>query len=232
MKRKVITLMGAALLTPVLLFSGVAAIEGSSTSGSSTTTTTTTSGSTQTEKSDDKGMLERLAARKAERKTKLTAIEQKHLQTVCKSAQGKASSTEAKVKGLSTSRTEIYKNLTTRLNELVTKLQTKNVDVTQLQSEITQLKTLIGTFNTDMATYKQDVTDLVALDCNSDPVAFKASLDTARIDRDKAIADSAAIKAYVGTIKVTLQGIRSQLASTEDTTTPTSPATPKTKESK
>ena len=204
-------------MAPTLAYATVAAQ--SSTGGTDSTTTSSGSSATttNTQSSDDtKGLADRLAARKAALKTKLSAVQSDHLKNVCKSAQGKATSTDSKVKGLATSRTQVYANITSKLNDLVTKLQAKNVDVTQLKAEITSLQSQITTFNTDLATYKQDVSDLVAMDCASDPTAFQASLDTARAARDKVLQDSTAIKTYVdGTIKPTLQQIRAQLAKTE-----------------
>lgn len=187
-----------------------------------TTTKPSDDTSTTTSTDDSAGRADRVAKRKSETKTKQTTAQQKRIQGVCKAAQGKATSTQARIKGLETSRGEVYKNLLRRLTEAQTKLQAKGLDTAELQTEITSLQTQVTTFQTDITAYKQAVGDLVALDCVADPTGFQVSLDAARAQRDKLQQESTAIKAYVtGTIKPTLKKLRDEVAKTETTTEPT-----------
>jgi hypothetical protein len=200
--KTVVRLFFASLLATPLMGVGIVAAQEAGTTTENTTTTTT---QTETSVNDKTALQERLTKRKAELKTKLTALQQKRLQERCKSSQGKLSSISGRIKGLETSRGEVYTNLVNRLTKLSDRLNTQGVDVTELNTEITNLKALIETFNTDLAAYKQAVSDLAAMDCASDATAFKASLDAARTAREKTAADAAAIKAYVQeTIKPTL----------------------------
>ena len=230
MKRIIKLAMGAGLIAPLLLFS-VAAAHGSDDAINNDTTkvaeTTTTSSDTSTEQQNEQeiedtakdttALSARLEARKAALKTKLSAAETLRIKNKCATAQGNLSSVRGRIKGIETSRAQVYANLTDRLTSLSGKLSDQGVDVTTLNSEITELKAKIATFQTDLTAYKQAVTDLAAMDCKSDPTAFKASLDTARTALAKVKTDGEAIKTYVNdTIKATIKDIRAQLAKQSD----------------
>ncbi|HSX45086.1 MAG TPA: hypothetical protein VLF39_03205 [Candidatus Saccharimonadales bacterium] len=175
--------------------------------------TMTGSNQTSTDTTTEKTMEDRITQRKAEFKTKLTTLQQNRVKLRCKQAQGGGiKSLDGRIKGLQTSRKEVYTNLVDRLNKLVDKLKTKGIDTTKLESEITVIKGKIDTFNNDLATYKQDVGDLKDLNCSSDPVGFKASLESTRTERQTLVNDGKAIKDYVkNTIKPTLKDIRGQI---------------------
>ncbi len=216
MQRFLRILVVLSLLTPALSLS-VAAVqaEGSSTSSQAQTATTTT----DTETADDtpQGTLaDRMNQNKSAFKENLTKAAQTALKTRCKAAQGLLSSLSGRIKGIQTSRNEVYTNIVDHLTSLQTKLQNKDVDTTELQAEIATLQTKITTYKTDLTAYKQAVADLAAMDCASDPAAFKSTLDAARAAREKVAKDSADIKAYVtDTIKPTLVKIRTTLEANE-----------------
>jgi chromosome segregation ATPase len=193
-------------------------------SGTTTNTTTTTAPvTTSTEQTsqggdDAKSIADRVEKRKTELKIKLSTIEKTRIKAKCKASQGLLSSEKGRIKGIETSRSEVYKNLLNRLNDLSDRLKAKGVDTTDLNNDITALKTKIDTFNTDLTAYKQAVSDLAGMDCATDPDGFKASLETARTALKKVNDDATAIRTYLtGTIKPLLQTIRSQLAKTEGT---------------
>jgi hypothetical protein len=214
MKKYFKLLLLAGFAFPVVTFAGVSAQTG--------TTDTTTPETTTTTTDDAATRGERLTKRKAAQGTKLTTAQQKRLLTVCKAAQGKATSAQNRIKGLQTSRTQVYGNLVERLTKLSAKLQAKGVDTAELQAEITNLQTQIDTFKADVTAYRQAVDDLVAMDCAADPAGFQASLDAARAGREKLQQESTAIKTYVeATIKPTLKKLRDQVAKTETTGTTT-----------
>ena len=222
MKRYIRLLVSMVFAMPLLAFATTALVnaESTATTNSSTTTTTTT---TDTEKPDDTGLLDRLAEHKATLKTKLTTVEQANIKAKCKVSQnGAVNSLSGRIKGIETSRNEVYNNLIDRLNSLVTKLKAKNVDTTKLDAEIVTLKTKIATFQADLAKYKQGVIDLKSMDCVTDPTAFKAALESTRTLHDQVAKDALDVKAYVNdTIKPTLKDIRTQLAATEKTSSTT-----------
>lgn len=211
--------------------SGNGSNSGSSTPSSSDTTAspTTTSTTPKTETGDDaKSILDRVTQRKTELKTKLTALETTRIKTKCKASQGNLSSEKGRIKGIETSRSEVYTNLLNRLNDLSDKLKVKGIDTTSFNADIATLKTKIDTFNTDLTAYKQAVSDLAGMDCATDPAGFKASLDAARASLKKVTDDAAAVRSYLtDTIKPLLKTIRGTLEKMENTSDKTAP-TPST----
>jgi hypothetical protein len=70
-----------------------------------------------------------------------------------------------------------------------------------------------------LATYTQTISDLGSMDCVTDPLGFKATLESARTQRDLVAKDAAAIRSYLtDTIKPTLQEIRTSLDAADATT--------------
>ncbi len=164
---------------------------------------------------EDKAVMQqRLEKRKNDLNIKqVTAAEKLKIQQKCKASQGNLSSLKGRITGIDTSRTNVYAALNDRFTKLVEKLKSAGADTAELESEIAILNTKIETFKTDLEDYKLAVSDLAAMDCAADPVAFKASLESARNARTKLKSDTADIKTYVNdTIKPTLKKIRTQLA--------------------
>lgn len=241
MKRLIAVALATVFTVPVLSTLTVAAHAEDSTSSSSSTqqaTPTTTSSDDSTQKApepaeDAKTVSNRIEQRKAELKTKLTTAEKTRLKAKCKASQGNLSSEKGRVKGLETSRGQVYNNLLTRLNDLSARLKVKGVDTTALNADIATLKTKIDTFNTDLASYKQAVSDLASMDCATDPDGFKASLEAARTALKKVNDDAAAVRSYLNdTIKPLLKTIRTELEKSQGTddksstsTTPTTGST-------
>ncbi len=220
MKTRTRIIVGAILASPLLLAGTVIAHEVSNGthSHSGQVAQATTEESQEMSAEDKAALLKRLEERKTALKTRLTATEQQRLKSKCKASQGNLSSLKGRIKGIDTSRANVYRELVERLTKLSGKLKENGVDTAQLDSQIDELKTKIETFKTDLAAYKQAVSDLADMDCVQDPTAFKASLETARTAREKVNADAAAIKAYVkDTIKPTLQQLRSTLEKNEST---------------
>ncbi len=224
MKERIKVILGVALLTPLLVLGAtmpVVAHEGEDHSQVAQTTTTEATTETETEVDDPPTptkLKERLEKRKAALNTRLTTAQKTRVTTRCKAAQGMVSSVSRRIKGVETSRTQVYGNLVDRLTKLSDKLKTSGVDTTTLNTQIDELKTKIATFNTDLAEYHQTVADLAALDCTADPTAFQASLDAARTARTKVADDAKAIKTYLSeTIKPTLVQLRSKVATKPET---------------
>lgn len=233
MKRIIAAFLVSVFALPVLsTITVVVHAEDTTTSTTNTSTTTPSSSDTTTQKpaetgDDAKSIADRIAQRKAALKTKLTTLEKTRVMAKCKaSQQGGLNTEKGRVKGLETSRTEVYKNLLNRLTNLSDGLKAKGMDTTSLNADIDTLKTKIDTFNTDLTAYKQAVSDLAGMDCATDPDGFKASLETARTALKKVNDDALAVRTYLTTtIKPLLVTIRGTLEKSEaeakpSTTTP------------
>lgn len=219
-------ILALAVLTPLLVGNAALAVDANA---STTTTTpnasTSTSDSTSTTLTDQQkaDLAKRLADRKAQLKTVLTAARQLKIKTKCTTSQGVISSLSGRIKGIETSRTEVYANISNSLTKLSTQLKNKNIDTTAFNTEISTLKTKVTTFNTDLTAYKQATADLKDMDCAADPTAFQSSLDAARTARDKVAKDAADIRTYLtDTIKPTLKDLRAQVAGTATSTSSSS----------
>ncbi len=164
----------------------------------------------------------RLEERKAALNTRLTFAKQARIKNLCKAAQGGISSIRGRIKGLETSRAQVYENLLSRLTRLSEKLKTHDVDTSELDTQITELTALTEAFNTNLESYQQAVSDLADMDCAADPAAFQASLEAARIERAETAESAKAIRAFLSdTIKPTLKELRQQFAENADSTNET-----------
>lgn len=213
MKARFKTIISVSMLTLLLTIAPTIVTAQGTDDGNQANDTTTTS----VEQKDAAELKARLEQRKAELKTSINAAKQARLKSKCQASQGKLSSISGRIKGLETSRSQVYQNLVNRLNGLSDKLEAKGADVATLNEQITQLETLIETFNTDLAAYKLAVADLAEMDCKADPTAFQASLDAARTARTKTADSAKAVRSYLTeTIKPTLKDIRAQLEPAEE----------------
>jgi len=158
----------------------------------------------------------RLAKQQTDLKIKLTDAESKKLKLKCQPAQAVVKNVETKVETNVSTRTKAYQDVNDKLTAIIAKLQAKQIDTTELKSELTVLQGKVATFNTDLTAAKQAMSDARNVDCISDPTAFETALQTARTARDKVIKDAGDIKSYVTTtIKPSLEKVRQQLAAQE-----------------
>lgn len=160
----------------------------------SITPKTTTDPGTTEAANQEKLRADRVAKRKADFKTKLTNTQQKRVQTRCKNAQTLLNVNIGKAIKIQTNRDKIHTNLLEKLTKLEAKLESSDVDTTKLKTQIADLKTKINTFKTDTATYIQAAQDAAAVDCQADPVGFKASLEASRAAIKTLQADAVAIR--------------------------------------
>jgi chromosome segregation ATPase len=194
------------LIIPILLLSPVFLC--GLASAQSTTTT-----------ADAKALSQRLEQRKLTTKTKLVASEQIRLKARCKASQVILSATSKHIDGVVASHTKAYESINTSLSQIVTKLNTKGLNTTNLAGQQVTLASKIKDYQTNLTEYRQSVADLASMDCVSDPTAFKATLESSRSLRDKLSASILDIKSYVtGTIKPTLTTLRSDLNKKNGTT--------------
>lgn len=219
MKTRLRVLLSAVLVVPLLSMGTIAAAASSSSTDATTngtsnsSTSSSTSSNTDSTSGDSLTLQQRLDNRKAELKIKLTALQQQRITLKCKASQGLLSRLDGRINGIDTSRTNVYKQVADKLTALDTKVKADGIDTTQLESEIDSFNTQVSTFQTDLSAYKLAVSDLAAMDCVKDPVAFQASLQAARTAHDKTATDALAIRKYVDdTIKPTLQQLRTQVS--------------------
>ncbi len=215
MKSQIRIALGVGLLVPILLVGTVRAVEETTTTANTTQTDTTTKTEAKLTEEQQKKLNERVQKRKTEAKQKLTVLQEKRLQARCKSSQVKIKPLNTRATAIESNRAKVHANLVDSFTKLQEKLQAKNVDTTKLQAEITVLQAKINTFNNDLGEYREAISDTAIMDCEADPVAFKASLEVARVALQKVHADAKAIRTHVVTvIKPILQDIRVELAKT------------------
>jgi|GEM_PF-1079819 len=232
MKKKLISLaLPVVLLVSVLSVPLIANAEDGSSSTSTTSTSSdgsvkTSTESTETETSDDSaGRASRIAEDKKKLKTALTDAIKVRIAARCAGAQALVKGKGTINKTATNARTKAYKTIVSDLQSLSTSLAAKGSDVTELNSEITVLQAKVVDFNTANTAYQNDLSDLSALDCKTDPTAFQAALQVTRTDQATVFTDATAIKTYVkDTIKPTLKTLKQQLekSSSSDTSTSTS----------
>lgn len=158
---------------------------------------------------------ERIAEYKAKVEEKLTAAKSKKIAGVCKTSQQRLEKVQAQVEQTAVKRQEKLDSIVAKLKTLSTRLQASSVDTTELDALITTLEQKITDFMANYELYQQAIEDTTAIDCETDPEGFKASLDAARAERAKLKESSTEIKQYVReSIKSLLDQIKSSLEQT------------------
>lgn len=113
---------------------------------------------------------------------------------------------------VTTVRTAAYDEIVTDLEAVSTAAAAKGADVTALNASIALLKTKVTTFKTANTAYQQALSDLAALDCKTDPTAFKAALEVARSDQLAVFNAAKDIRTHLTTIiKPALQVVKTSL---------------------
>jgi uncharacterized coiled-coil protein SlyX len=216
---------GAALLVPVLIFTTATAVveenasPGRNPNNSDEVRFTQAEGAEEEQSSEEQTSTreERLEARKEKYQLRLTFAQEQRLKSRCKASQGKIRSLEGRIKGIETSRSQVYGNLLERLTVLSSRLDEQGYNVSTLNEQLIDLQINIDTFNVQLENYKTAVSDLAEMDCESNPEAFKASLEEARESLNELKTSSNDIRTYMkGTLKTILQQIRSELMGDED----------------
>lgn len=187
----------SAMLLPV-------AVRAETTTPNTTTTTTTTTTETITQ---------RVGKYKQSLKNQPTAAEQAKIKLNCKAAQVKGRVLSTQISQKIVIRSAVYVSITNKLNTLVTDLKASNVDTAALETQRDALQKLITTYGTDLKTYQENIADMNAIDCVTDPVGFKAALEAARSSQAIVLKDIKAIRTYVNdTIKPTLVDLKNNNA--------------------
>lgn len=169
----------------------------------------------QTNMPDDSKLTlqQRLEKRKSEQNIKLSAADQVRLKQRCKSAQGQITSLDARLKGALAARNQAYDEVVARLEKLAASLKDNGGDAGALTNAINDLRVRVEQFKTNGRNLELLMSDLAAMDCAADPLAFKSSLETARAQIVKIAKSTQDIHAFINNdVKPKLQQLRASLA--------------------
>ena len=200
-------------LVPALVVVPVAAVANDHAAAQATTNATQTLTTTATQTTTT--LQDRLQKRKDALATKLTTAQTTMLKARCQAAQTKLTAVRDQAQTGVANRITVYRNIVTNLTTLMTKLDGVT-DTSALKTAVDGLSAKIDDFDNSVATYKETLADILAMDCASDPTAFRASLDTAKSQQAQLVTDANAIRTYIQeTVKPALQTIRTTLAASE-----------------
>jgi sirohydrochlorin ferrochelatase len=180
---------------------------------------------TNLETSEDSTMAEsinvddRIKKLKEKATEKITIAQSRRIEARCSNAQTKLTNISARLAESIEKRRTIYLASTTRLSDLVQKLQAANVDTVELETAISEMTTLVTNSLDSADTYVQSLADITEMECSADPEGFKAVLDEARQKRVEIVSYQSQIQAIKNEkIKPILQTIRESLSNSETTT--------------
>ncbi len=175
---------------------------------------TTTKTEAQTDDSTDSTQRDkRIDLYKKQFSEKLTQAQQKKLGTACKSAQGKVTNYHNNLKSAVQKRSGHYETITGKLEELKTKLEAASIDTAELETVMTEIDAKVAAITQAATDYDTALSDLVAMDCATDPTGFKAALSVAREKRAAVLSEIQALKDYVNsTVKTLLKSLREQIS--------------------
>lgn len=126
-------------------------------------------------------------------------------QTVLKEVQGRLASVQE-------GRDKAYGAIGDALETLEEALVSEEYESSELTSNRQDLTSKLGSFNNSMANYKQAIDDAVSLNCEEDPLALLAAIDSARRSHEQLVGGAADLRSYVNNvIKTTLQQVKSDL---------------------
>lgn len=77
-------------------------------------------------------------------------------------------------------RAERYQNIVDRLNKLADKMDTNDLDTTELRAKIAELQTLVNTYSDSFAQYEADLAQAIAQSCDDNGQLVKDQVKVAR----------------------------------------------------
>lgn len=155
---------------------------------------------------------QRVANYKKQLKRKVQQSEADRIKLHCSVAQSNAQNISDKVTKTRKQRQVAYKNILSRLNKLLAKLNAQAFETTNLEEDINTLSIKINDFNTHVDGYLHAINDVATVDCSKDPVAFIAALKAAREHHDKLVVLVGDIRVYItNNVKPNLVKIRQQI---------------------
>lgn len=158
----------------------------------------------------------RIANYKKDLKETLTTAAKTRLAERCVAAQALLKVKKSNNYSVHASRVEAYDKIAAKLQELSTAASAKGVNVAVLQANITELQIKIDAYKAAYTPYRLALSDLSAIDCKADAVAFKAALETARTKQTEVYDAAKAVRTYLKeTVKPTIISIKKALESIE-----------------
>lgn len=221
-------IFGSGLVVPMLTLSPVMVLAQSGTDSRTETTTTESSDESTAPVTAEEAakkladMKKRLEERKTALKTKLDEVSKKRITNKCKASQNLVKGAETSAKAISANRSKAYTKIAEKVQSLIDKLKANGNDTTELEAALAVAKQKSDTLASAMETYEQTLADLREMDCTSDPVAFQATLDTARTQREAIKVAANDLRVYISTtLKEAIRKLRTEIEAekkTEDTT--------------
>ncbi len=156
---------------------------------------------------------QRIAQRKTTYKAQLVAVNAAQVASKCSLAQSVLTEVRSKDSKTASIRLQAYNDLAKRLAFLVDNLSSQGTDATALSNAQTQFIASINTYLNDREKYKVAMDDAIVIDCNADPVGFRASVLDAQKLRATLIPDVAAIKNDQAAMRTALSNERKLLIS-------------------
>lgn len=142
------------------------------------------------------------------------------IQEVCTKIQNRVDDRVSNYNAYSANVDSQLEKLETRLKEVSAKLKTNGADTTTLDAHINTLLAKKNQLRTDKAAFISKLTESKQFACGASQGQFKTTMEAARGLHKKVMADRKDIKQFVeGTLKPTLQGLKSFRKPTATSTT-------------
>lgn len=145
---------------------------------------------------------QRLEQRKKERAIVLEDVDARRLEQRCKGAQTNLIAIQQEVTTVADARRKKYDTIDAKLWVTIGQLKLAGADTFDLQKYQTEYLKQVAAFNTLTKDYLQTLDDTVVINCEADPVGFKALLETNRLYLKQIREQSEVIRLYlVDTVK-------------------------------
>lgn len=142
----------------------------------------------------------------------LSEGERQSVMANCKSAQVALTNIQLRLGATTTKRFDDYNLVVTKLNDLKLTMNTRLIDVSNLDLLIVDYKQLRNSFNDAVATFDTTLDDSIRMDCKSNPEGFRATLEAVREARKDTVVVSTEIKELTNSnLKTTLDTVRTKL---------------------
>lgn len=140
---------------------------------------------------------QRLAQRKAERAVQLEENDVRRLENRCRGAQSAMITLQQQLTTTFNERADKYSVIDGKIWIAIGELKLAGVDTFSLEKQLTKYQELVTTFNTTGKEYLQALDDAIVINCASDVSGFAALLETSRLYRQQARAQSEAIRVHL-----------------------------------
>lgn len=213
MLKNMIIAVSVTTLTLISLPTIVLAVEGVEIDPSEDVMQITQTNTTEQETSESGTRQERIKSLKDKSTERINASEIRRIEARCVNAQQKLTNLSVRLADSLERRTVAYQNITSRLNELLLKLQVAGVDTSELELAVNEMTSILNESIASADNFVQNLSDVTEVECVSDPEAFKLLLDEARQRRVEIVSFQSEIQAVKNEkVKPILQSIRESLS--------------------